>query len=71
VPSTLIQKATYNETTRVLSIWFVPNGRRYDYHDVSPETYTALRSAYSKGRYFNNYIRDRYTFRLVKQTGQR
>jgi hypothetical protein len=71
MPSTLIQNATYNEATRVLSIWFVPNGKRYDYHNVSPETYTALRQAYSKGRYFNTHIRDRYPFRLVEQSGQR
>ena len=38
-------------------------GRRYLYSDVPPEEVDAMRAAFSKGRYFNAHIRDRYNCR--------
>ncbi|WP_246671387.1 KTSC domain-containing protein [Mesorhizobium sp. 8] len=48
-----------------MSIWFRISGRRYDYEDVPPETYAAYRAAFSKGRYFNRFIRDRFPHRWI------
>jgi hypothetical protein len=65
VPSTSIRKSEYNPETRILSVWFVASGRRYDYLGVSPETYDAFRNAFAKGRFFNDHIRDRFKYRRV------
>lgn len=65
MPSTSIRKIEYDPGTRVLSVWFVASGKRYDYEDVPPETHAAFRQAPSKGRFFNDQIRDRFRYRLV------
>ena len=69
MPSTLIRNTNYDPATRILSVWFMKSGRRYDYQDVKPETYAAFRQAFSKGRFFNAFIRDRHRFRLVEDSG--
>lgn len=46
-------------TAGKLSIWF-DKGGRYDYFGVPEHVYTGLLHAESKGRYFNQFIRDRY-----------
>jgi hypothetical protein len=56
----------YDPSTKVLSVWFVPSGDRYDYEEVEAATYAAFRSATSKGRFFNKFVRDRYRFHLVE-----
>lgn len=60
MPSAIIEKFSYDPETRVLSIWLVTNGKRYDYQEVPLETYGAFRAAFSKGRFFNRYIRPRF-----------
>ncbi|RWP28975.1 KTSC domain-containing protein [Mesorhizobium sp.] len=65
MPSTVIQSINYDPATRTLSVWFVPNGNRYDFDDVPPQTYAAFRKASAKGRFFNTFIRDRYSYHLV------
>ena len=57
MPSAIIEKFSYDPETRVLSIWLLTNGKRYDYQEVPLETYGAFRAAFSKGRFFNRYIR--------------
>lgn len=69
MPSTSIRKTHYDPATRTLSVWFVSSGNRYDYEDVPAETYAAFRQAFSKGRFFNTFIRDRYKYRLAERTG--
>ena len=64
MPSTSIRQIAYDSDTRVLSVWFVSTGKRYDYAEVPPETYLAFRHAASKGRFFNAHIRDHYSYRL-------
>ncbi|MBN9074151.1 MAG: KTSC domain-containing protein [Rhizobiales bacterium] len=68
MPSTVIEKSAYDPATRTMSVWFRASGRRYDYEDVPPETYAAYRSSFSKGRYFNSFIRDRFRYRRVAET---
>ncbi|WP_353817175.1 KTSC domain-containing protein [Mesorhizobium sp.] len=45
-----------------------PKRNRYDFNDVPPQTYAAFRKAWSKGRFFNAFIRDRYSYHLVEQS---
>lgn len=68
MPSTVIRNMHYDAGKRILSIWFVPSGNRYDYEAVPPQTYAAFRTASSKGRFFNEFIRDRYRFSLVEES---
>ncbi|RWP85797.1 MAG: KTSC domain-containing protein [Mesorhizobium sp.] len=65
MPSTVIRNAQYDPATRILSVWFVPSGKRYDYEDVAPVTYAAFTKASSKGHFFNEFIRDRHRYRRV------
>jgi hypothetical protein len=62
MPSSVIKRSEYDPERRVLTIWFVPSGRAYDYRDVPQRVYDRLRHATSKGRFFNAHIRDRYAF---------
>lgn len=71
MPSTIIQKSSYNPETRVLSVWLLTNGKRYDYRDVPLETYAAFRAAFAKGRFFNRHIRASFHFDEVKGDSQR
>lgn len=62
MPSTSIREARYDPDRRILSVWFLASGRRYDYVDVPPSVYAAYTAAFSKGRFFNSFIRDRYGY---------
>jgi hypothetical protein len=65
MPSAVIEKSAYDPATRTMSVWFRTSGRRYDYEGVSPEIYAAYRASFSKGRYFNRFIRDRFQHRRI------
>ena len=64
MPSTVIRKARYRPDDAVLDVLFT-TGRRYLYHDVPPAEADRFAAAFSKGRYFNAHIRDRYAFTEV------
>jgi KTSC domain-containing protein len=59
MPSSVIRSYRYDPLQRRLELVFV-SGRRYRYHDVPEETYSAMRRAFSKGEFFNAHIRDQY-----------
>ena len=61
MPSSVIRSALYRPDTAELDILFV-TGRRYIYHHVPQAAADAFARAFSKGRYFNARIRDRYDF---------
>lgn len=65
MPSSVIDRFSYDKTRQILSIWFVSSGDRYDYFDVDPLTADAFRAAPSKGRYFSSHIRDRFRSQWV------
>jgi hypothetical protein len=65
MPSTVIAGIQYDAQRERLAVTFV-TGRVYEYVDVPPDVARAFRSAFSKGTYFNSYIRDRYDFRELK-----
>ena len=61
MPSSVIRKFDYHGEQRRLDVEFV-SGRAYSFHDVPEEAFAEMRAAFSKGRYFNRMIRDRYRF---------
>ncbi len=64
-PSAAIKSITYNSDTRRLYLTF-PKGRSYTYFDVSPDAYSELCDANSKGRHFNSVLRNRYAYARLK-----
>jgi copper oxidase (laccase) domain-containing protein len=59
--SSTIQTLEYDAESRALTVTFV-TGRIYRYYKVEPEVAEAFRIAASKGRFFNQRIRDHYRF---------
>lgn len=66
MPSTSIRKFEYDPDRKVLSVWFLASGKRYDYEGVPPDIDAEFRKAFSKGRFFNRRIRDHFRYRLVE-----
>lgn len=64
MPSTVIQHLSYDEETGTLTIAFV-SGLIYNYKEVPEDEYFALKTAFSKGIYFNKHIKDKYEFERV------
>jgi hypothetical protein len=64
MPSSVIRSYRYDPVEHQLDLVFV-SGRRYRYYEVPEETYDAMRRAFSKGEFFNDFIRDQYRFALV------
>ena len=62
MPSTVIRSFDYRAERRELQVTFT-TGRRYLYLGVPPEKVEAMRSSFSKGRYFNTRIRPCYPYR--------
>lgn len=62
MPSSVIQSYRYDPERRTLLIRFV-SGHAYSYSDVPEEVANGLTTARSKGRYFQEHIRDRFAFR--------
>ncbi|SJM34514.1 KTSC domain-containing protein [Mesorhizobium delmotii] len=65
MPSTSIRKTEYDPDSRILSVWLVAGGKRYEFKDVPPETFAAFKAAFAKGRFFNDHIRNHFRYRLV------
>ena len=64
MPSSVIRRFAYDETTAELWVEFT-TGRRYVYSEVPREVADALRGAFAKGIYFNTRIRDEFSHRDV------
>ena len=58
--SSAIHAVSYNAATGTLTVQFTSSGQWYDYFNVPESVYQRLLAASSKGRYFNDYIRDQY-----------
>jgi lysyl-tRNA synthetase class 2 len=61
MPSTVIRKFFYHPAEKRLEVLFV-TGRRYSYFDVPRQTYEAMKTAHSKGEFFNAEIRENFRF---------
>jgi hypothetical protein len=61
MPSTVIRSFAYDRASAALEVTFA-TGRRYRYFLVPAYVAQGLSEAFSKGRYFNARLRDRYPF---------
>ena len=61
MPSTVIRSFEHYPEVDQLEVTFV-TGRKYLYEDVPAYVAETFRGAFSKGTYFNKYIRDRYNY---------
>lgn len=64
MPSSVVKTIDYENEHSRLTVAFV-SGRVYEYYLVPPSVAGAFRGARSKGTYFNQHIRDRYTCREI------
>jgi hypothetical protein len=61
MPSSVIRAFRYRDADHRLFVEFV-SGRRYVYRDVPKVTAEKFRRAFSKGEFFNAYIKDCFQF---------
>lgn len=59
--SSAIRTVEYDEARQHLVITLA-NGRTYRYLDVPPEVYQQFLAAESKGRFYNDHVRDAYIY---------
>jgi len=59
MPSTVIRYFKYNPEQESLTVTFTTD-KTYKYKNVPKKIYSAMKEAFSKGRYFNFNIRDKY-----------
>jgi hypothetical protein len=64
MPSKVIADIEYDPKSQRLRVTLV-SGRTFEYIDVPAEVAASFQSAFSKGTFFNGYIRDRYDFREI------
>jgi hypothetical protein len=62
VESSQISKIGYDKGNRMLYVEFKKSGKVYRYHDVGNAVYEELLHHKSKGFYFNNFIKEKYSF---------
>jgi hypothetical protein len=70
MPSSAIRLISHDEASERLTVTFV-TGRTYVYESVPEKVYRDFLAAESKGRFFNDTIRDRFTFREITSKRQR
>jgi hypothetical protein len=63
--STSLNAATYQDQSALLELEF-RSGAVYRYSGVPAQTYQQLLMAESKGRYFNQHIRNRFTVTKIE-----
>jgi hypothetical protein len=63
--SSAVIRAEYDTESGVLQLWFAESGGPYDYVGVPRSVFDGLLAASSKGRFFNQQIRDRYSVSRV------
>lgn len=64
MPSTVIAKIEYESEIARLTVTFT-TGRIYEYFMIPPNVAADFQSAPSKGTFFNQFIRDQYSFREI------
>lgn len=62
IVSSAIDYAGYDEAAAELHIIFVNNPKTYVYQGVPPHIFDGFINAPSKGSYFNQYIKDVYSY---------
>jgi len=64
MPSSVIASIQYNEQLHTLRVIFV-SGMVYDYLNVPPGIYAAMKRSGSKGTYLNRYIKGHFDFKKI------
>lgn len=67
MPSTVIRDFRYLPQKRQLEVTF-NTGRRYRYLDVPDTVYAQMRSSFSKGAYFNAFVRHQFAFMRLENS---
>lgn len=62
--SSCIEDVTYDPETLEMTVVFIKRGT-YKYLDVPLDEYVDFVTSSSQGKYFNNYIRDMYSFQRL------
>ena len=65
VSSSLIRSVGYDPAGSILEVELAEAGRVYIFYDVPFSVYDELLEAPSKGRYFNDFIRDLYPYEVT------
>lgn len=65
MPSTVVAAMRYYAHSRVLRIVYT-SGNVYDYKDVPPEVYEAMKASGSKGVFLNTEIKGKYGYEKVE-----
>jgi len=65
MPSSVVSAMRYDPVSATLRIIYV-SGMIYDYKNVPATIYAAMKTASSKGRYLNKYIKGHYPFKKIK-----
>ena len=65
MPSTVISAMQYNLESATLKIIFV-SGTIYEYQNVPPDKYEAMKTTGSKGKFLNKYIKGYHSFKKIK-----
>jgi hypothetical protein len=65
MPSTVIDHFVYTKKLETLRIIF-NSGNIYIYKDVPEEVYILMTKSTSKGKFFNQYIKDHYDFEKME-----
>lgn len=65
MPSTVIKSFTYNAGQQILTIVF-QTGSVYNYLNVPEMKYEEMKQAFSKGTYYNEYIKPFHSFEKVQ-----
>jgi len=64
VESSAMNQVAYEKNKLELIVW-MKDGKRICYKDVPYETYKGLMASHSKGSFFNQQIRSRFSFDYV------
>lgn len=64
MPSTVIRKFTYDSEKERLYVTFL-SGKVYVYLNVPEDVYEEMKAAFSKGKFLNENIKGKYTFKSV------
>ena len=65
MPSSVISEMKYDPVQFTLRVQFV-SGLIYEYQKVPLEVYQAMRKAFSKGTFLNQYIKGNYVFKKIR-----
>jgi KTSC domain len=70
MPSSVIKYFRYDAANRRLIVLFV-SGIEYGYENFPKEVYEQMRIAYSKGKFLNENIKGKYSFKKIKRSPTR